>query len=121
MPSVRDLLQERRPFDQLHDQGADAGGLLEAVNGRDVGMVQRREQPRLARESRHAVGIGGNFGRQQLDGDVPSEHRVSGTVDLAHATAPEQRENLVAADAAANHGRETRRWDVLMGPRIVPR
>ena len=78
-------------------------------------MVQRREHLRLALEPRQPLGIARERAGQDLDRDVATEPRVAGAIDLAHAAAPEQRENLVAADAAANHRRETRRWDVLIG------
>ncbi len=44
-------------FDELHHEGGDAVGLLEAVNARDVGMIQRGEQLRFALEPREPVGV----------------------------------------------------------------
>ena len=48
--SLLDPLGQRRPFDQLHHQRV----LLDAVDRRDVRMIQRREHLRLAREARQA-------------------------------------------------------------------
>ena len=54
---VRDAIGERRPFDQLHHQRADAAGFLEAVDLRDVRVIERREHLRFALEPREAIGI----------------------------------------------------------------
>ena len=51
---------ERLALDQLHDQDAACRpDVLETVDVRDVRMVERREQLRLALEARQALGIGG--------------------------------------------------------------
>ena len=52
-----DPLRERRPLDQLQHQRADAVRLFEAVDRRDVRMIQRREHLRLALEAGEAIGI----------------------------------------------------------------
>jgi hypothetical protein len=48
--TVRDALGERRPVHQLHDQRMDAARVLEAVDLRDVRMIERREQMRSRRK-----------------------------------------------------------------------
>ena len=60
---VRDAIGKRRPFDQLHDQEWPGLALFEAVNVRDVWMVQRREDLRFATEPGQAIGVGGDRGR----------------------------------------------------------
>ena len=37
---LRDPIGERRAFDQLHDQGVQAAGILEAIDLRDVRMIE---------------------------------------------------------------------------------
>ena len=37
---LRDPIGERRAFDQLHDQRVRAVGILEAMDLRDVGMIE---------------------------------------------------------------------------------
>ena len=49
---------------------------LDAVNLRDVRMIERREDVRLTLEACHAVSVAGERARQDLDGDVALE-RVS--------------------------------------------
>jgi hypothetical protein len=72
--SCADPIGERRSLDKLHHQRLDvvsgfpgrrsrvsgeAGGrtLLETVNDRDVGMIQRGERPRLTLEPCESVGV----------------------------------------------------------------
>ena len=49
--------RKRLAFDELENQEANAVRFLEAVDRTDVGMVQRREHPRLALEPREPIGI----------------------------------------------------------------
>ncbi len=44
------------PVDQFHHQGADSLGFLDAVDRADVGMIQRRECLRFAREAARRSG-----------------------------------------------------------------
>ena len=54
---ARDSIRQRFAFDELHDEKARARDLLEAMESRDVGMVQRREQARLPLESGKTIGV----------------------------------------------------------------
>ena len=51
-----DALRQGRPLDQFEDQGLDALGLFQPVDGADVGMVQRGEDLGLALEAGQTVG-----------------------------------------------------------------
>jgi hypothetical protein len=42
--ALQDLLEQRRTLDQLHDRGANPVEFLEAVDGVDIRMMQRRDQ-----------------------------------------------------------------------------
>ncbi|MDO8679378.1 MAG: hypothetical protein Q7R30_12555 [Acidobacteriota bacterium] len=55
--ATRDPLGQIVAFDQLHHERADAAIFFETVNLRDVRMVQRREGPGFARETRQPVGV----------------------------------------------------------------
>ena len=57
---LRDPIGERRAFDQLHDQGSYAAGVFEAMDLRDVRMIERGEHLRFTTEAREAIGIVGN-------------------------------------------------------------
>ena len=54
--AARDPLREVLALDQFHDETRDAA-FGDAVDLRDVGMVQRREHLRLAREARQPLRI----------------------------------------------------------------
>ena len=56
--AAREPLGEVLALDQLHDEGADAARLLEAVDRGDVRVLERGEHLRLALEAREALGVG---------------------------------------------------------------
>jgi hypothetical protein len=60
-PARAQPLLQRLPLDQLQHREADAVGFLEAVNRRDVGMRDRRQDPRLPLQLRQPLGIGGEL------------------------------------------------------------
>ena len=57
---LRDAVRERRPLDQLHHERGDAVRSFQAVDRRDVRMIQRREDFGFALEPGQALGIGGD-------------------------------------------------------------
>jgi hypothetical protein len=67
-------------FYQLHDQGA----LFYAVDGRDVGMVERCQHVRFALEASHAARIARERVRQNLQRHITFQFGVAATVDLTH-------------------------------------
>ena len=77
--SVRQRLN--RPPSGHTPEPAEAGphdrGVFEAIDRRDVWMVQRCEQLRLTLEPDEAVGIYGEQFRQDLQGDVAVKPRLS--------------------------------------------
>src|SRR3990172_8377257 len=69
--------------------------MFEAVDGGDVGMVERRQQPGFALESGQPFWFTGkNFG-QNFQGDFALQARVSRAIDLAHAASADQGQHLV--------------------------
>ena len=100
-------LGQRRPFHQLEDQAQALPILDHGIDGADVRMVERREQPRLPAESREPGGVVCHLSRQQLDGDVPAKTGVVGAIDLAHAPTAQQTDDRVDADDVAR--RQARR------------
>jgi hypothetical protein len=69
--------------------------VFEAVHMRDVRMVERREQLRLAFEADQPVLVGRQGGRQHLDRDAATEPGVGRPIDLSHAAFAELGGNLV--------------------------
>ena len=55
--AARDALREILALDQLHHERADAGRLFDAVQLRDVRMIERGERLRLALEPHEAIGV----------------------------------------------------------------
>ena len=75
--------------------------LLETVDVRDVGMVQRRQRLRFALEPREAIRVGRERLGQDFDGNVPIELRVARAVDLAHAAGANGGEDFIGAEPGA--------------------
>src|SRR5579864_9514343 len=85
-----EAVRQSLPLDQFHDQRPRVSRVFQAINGGNIGMVQRGEDLRFALETSHAVGVRGERLRQDLDGHVPVEIGVAGAVDLPHASAAQQ-------------------------------
>jgi hypothetical protein len=68
----------------------------------DERMIQGGEHARLAFEPRYALGTLGDCQWQELDCYFTSQFRVDGTIDLAHSSAAELREDLVRTDMTAS-------------------
>ena len=89
-------------LDQLHHERVDAVRFLEAVNVRDVRMVQRREDLRLALEAREALRIASRTtSGRTLIATSRFELRVARAIDLAHPAGAERAEDFVRAEASA--------------------
>src|SRR5262245_34248317 len=68
------------------------------MNRDDVRMVKSARGARFPRKALHAISVGRDLGRQQLDRDFAPEPSVEREMDFAHPTTPELREKLVGAD-----------------------
>ena len=89
----RELLRQRLALDELEHERADAIRFDEAVNRRDVGMIECGERVRFLPQPRHPIVVSGCVRR--LDGehfecDIPVEREIAGLVDLSHAAAADQ-------------------------------
>ena len=98
---ARDPIGERRALDQFHDQGSYAAGVFEAMDLRDMRMIERGEHLRFTTEAGEAIGIVGDAWQQNLDRDLAIQLRVAGSVDFAHPARADPRVDLVRADALA--------------------
>jgi hypothetical protein len=72
----------RLALDQLHLQGA----VLNAVQMRDMGMIQRGQHLGFAPEASHALRVAGECVGQDLQRHIALELGVTGAIDLVHAT-----------------------------------
>jgi hypothetical protein len=99
----RDSLGECRPLHQLHDERISGIRVLDAVDVRDVGVVQRGEHLRLALEAGESLWIGRDGVGQHLQRDVASQLRIFSAVDLAHSTFAQLGDDLVVAESLPDH------------------
>jgi hypothetical protein len=76
-------------------------GFLEAVNVRDVGMVQRGERLGFASEPRQPLRVTGEGVGQDFQGDITIQLRVAGPKHLAHPAFADRRGDFVAAESGA--------------------
>ena len=99
-------LREGDALDELHHERASvvpgiARRLHGSVHGRDAGMVEGRERPRLALEARLTVWIAGEGVRQHLDRHLAVQARVDGTIHGAHSIGPEDAADFIVAEPDA--------------------
>ena len=78
-------------LDELHHERV----LLDAVDRRDVRMIQRGEHLRFAREPGEAIRIGGEQVGQDFDRDAAIELGVARPVDLTHASDTQGRDDFI--------------------------
>ena len=95
------FLRERFALDELQHEPANALALFDAVDGRDVRVVQRGDHSRLALEARDPTRLGRKRERQNLDRDVATELGVVGPVHLAHSAAAKERLHFEGPDPPA--------------------
>src|SRR5579862_1577675 len=94
-----DVRGEILTLHEFHHDGANILCFLEAVNVRDVRMVERGQGLGLAREPREAFRVVGKNARHDLDGNVSIELRVPGAIHLAHPASTDDTEDFVRAEA----------------------
>ena len=83
--ATSDPLRQILAVDELHDEGAHTVGFFQAVDLRDVCVVQRGERLRFACEPRQAIRIASDGVGQDLQGHIAIEPRVVGPKHLPHA------------------------------------
>ena len=97
-----------RPSEQFHDEELLSLVFAKVVNGADAGMVQRRGRARLPMEPLRRRLVAGQFGRQELEGDLPSKVQILGLVDDPHAAAAELLAEAVVRNDRSRHRRHYR-------------
>ena len=86
-------------LDELHDDRVDVAALFESVDVRDEGMIQGGEHARFALEPRQPVWIVNDRIGKDLDRDLALEARITGAIDLAHATSAEHADDFIRTEA----------------------
>ena len=86
---------------QFRDRESHRSFPTEIVNREDVGVRQGGYCLGFSLEAGQAIGILGQVCRQHLDGDLPIEPLVPRSIDLAHPTRTQRRQDLVRPESAA--------------------
>jgi hypothetical protein len=92
--------------DQFHHQRENPVRLLQAVEVRDVRMVQGGEDLGFALKPRKAVRIRRPGLQQDLDRDLAFQAEISGAVNLAHPAGTEGADDLVGPEECAGSQRQ---------------
>ena len=98
---ARDALRQILALDQFHDERTDTARFFEAMDVRDVRVIQRRQRLRFARKPGQAIGIAGKGVRKDLQRDVAIQFRVARAIDFAHATRADRRGDFIDAETGA--------------------
>ena len=100
--SLLDPICQGPPFDKLQNQCLLALGLFQSVDVSDVGMVERRQNFGFALEPCEAIRIIRERLRQYLQGHVPVELGISGSIHLPHAALADEGGDIVVAESGAD-------------------
>ena len=93
--ATRDVRGQVLSLDQFHDECIR----FDAVDLRDVRVVQRREHLPFALEARDAIGVGRERLGQNLQRDVAIEVRVFRAIDLTHPASAEGGRDFVRSES----------------------
>ena len=92
--AIRQIL----PLDQLHDQEPHLRQILEPVDGCDVRMLQAGEHAGFTMETGDPLRIPAHLAREDLQGDITVELRVTSAIDFAHPAFADELEHLVVGE-----------------------
>lgn len=90
------------PFDKFQYEVSRAGGLLDIVDPGNVGVVQCSQDLGFSLKARHAIGIAGEFFRQDLDRYVALQLGITRAINLSHAAFSKQGSDLVRPELASD-------------------
>ncbi len=97
---------ERLSFEALHHVERDVRALVvEELDGDQVRVSEARCHLGLTTEPLEVGGVTGELRAQDLDGHRPARRDVRSLVDAAHAAAPEElAEDVAAGEGPSGHG-----------------
>jgi hypothetical protein len=101
MSSSRDPIGQRRAVDELHDEAHGPVAARDAIDMRDVRVVECGQRLGFLLEARDAVGIVGERGGKHLDRDVALELGIARAIDLARAAGADRFDNFLLAEVHA--------------------
>jgi hypothetical protein len=98
-----EALGQRLAFDQFQHEEAGVAGLLEPMDGPDVRVAHRRQEPGFPLEAGATVGIRRELARKHLEGDVTPESLVPGAIHLAHPALAQLLEDAIWPERLISH------------------
>ena len=105
---ARDPIRQVLPADQFHRQEVDRFHTVQAMDHRDVGVIQRSQESGLSVEAGQALGVVRQRIGKDLERHRPVESCIGGSPDLAHpAGADSLLEGRSRARTAASRRPET--------------
>ena len=97
------------PFEQLGDDVRGTIVHADVINGNDIGMTQSSGGAGLLLKTAQAVLIMGQRGFEYLDGDVPAQAFIAGTVNFAHPSRAYLFDHPIVTQDFTNHANLKRR------------
>ena len=92
--ALRDAIGERWALHQFKDQSR----AFQAVNRRDIRMIERGDQFCFALEASQTVRIASDAVGQNLQRNLPLQAAITGPVDFAHAPRAKRRQHFVGSN-----------------------
>ncbi len=94
-------IREGFAFNELEDERWHTVGLLESVDGADMGVIQRSQETCLALEARASIPISDEQMRKDLDRNGASELRIACAIHFAHSARAKERLELIHPEPPA--------------------
>jgi len=113
--AARDALRKIVTLDQFQNQRGHAIRFFQAVDVRDVRVVECGQDVRFATETCQPIGITTTLGRSTLIATSRCSFVSHRAIDLAHAAGAEERDDFVGTEMGA--GRERQSGWIIRGQR----
>src|SRR6185295_2141263 len=104
------MIRKRFAFDQFHYQKRLALVFFDSMDGRNIWMVERRQQLRFSFETRQPLRLVNQRFGYELERHRAIEFEVACAVNLAHSTLADLLDDLVMGDCLADQ-----KWASLSG------
>ena len=88
-------------LDEFEHERMPLAAVFEAIDGRDVRMVERGEHLRFPTKSSQPVRIADDSSGQNLQRDIAIELGVAGAIHLAHAAGADETNDFVGTESSA--------------------
>ena len=96
--STFDTCGQRLTFEQFEHEVLGVVLSTDVVQAADVRVIERRDRLGLALEAGAELRVGRQLRREHLHRDLAVKARIAGLIHLAHASGPDEREDLVGAE-----------------------